>query len=263
MSNYSVRAVCADFFRWKIFPWFRRVRGYWENLGPTSEATWRYIIRLAKGRANPQEISSLGELFGRHRVWAINLDRRPDRWAEVEEEFARLDLAVPRRFTAIEDINGHLGCSRSHEALLNKYSIDAGGLPLAIFEDDIEFLANRAALDRLVAEFLTNPAVDVLALGFNTKSWLPRVGRNLRILTQSLTTSGYIVKGHAISQVLGAASESVNLFNNGKSPSEASIDVVWQSLQAKELVFVTSRVRSARQRASFSDISGAHKKRRV
>jgi GR25 family glycosyltransferase involved in LPS biosynthesis len=79
----------------------------------------------------------------------INLDRRPDRWERVQQEFARHGIGGVRRFPAIDgnalevpthwpDTRGAYGCLLSHLQVVREAR--ARGLPnILIFEDDVTF----------------------------------------------------------------------------------------------------------------------------
>lgn len=89
----------------------------------------------------------INELFP-HQV-CINLDRRPERWAESQQEFARHGIKRVKRVSAVDgdtlvapphwrESNGAYGCLLSHlrvveEARLRRRS------NILIFEDDVEF----------------------------------------------------------------------------------------------------------------------------
>jgi len=135
------------------------------------------------------------------------------------------------------------------------------GGPICVLEDDIEFLVSKSELERTVRAFLSDSRLDVLLLGYRTRSLAPRLSSGLRIITNSLTTSGYIVKPAALQSIVQSAESSVDLLSKGASPSKGSIDVVWQKLQCRGLIFATGAVRMARQRRSFSDIEGVMKDR--
>ncbi|MDA9116991.1 hypothetical protein N9J37_01610 [Pontimonas sp.] len=261
--NQTFFATVKHIARHVLWRNVRHALGGFPTLSETTGATLRYFLNRLRRSKDSQHRLSFESLFSNNRVWVINLDYRRDRLQETYEVFARAKFGQPQRFSAIEDKNGYLGCSLSHQALLEQAQNQFPMLPVAIFEDDIEFLLAGQDLERLVTQFLSNPAADVLVFGYNTKSFMPQVSRVLRVVTASLTTSGYLVKGHAIPKVLEAAKTSVEMFSKGAPPSEASIDVVWQILQAKELVFVTGKSRPAKQRESYSDISQKVAKRKV
>lgn len=69
----------------------------------------------------------------------INLDRRPDRWAKVQQEIPKFLGEEPfERFSAI-DLGSGLGLIKSYQAIFEKYKdYDK----VMVFEDDVEFYPN-------------------------------------------------------------------------------------------------------------------------
>ncbi len=55
-------------------------------------------------------------------IYCVNLDRRPDRWEAVQQEFKKIgiqDRVI--RFSAIETPNqGAIGCLLSHRAIIEE-----------------------------------------------------------------------------------------------------------------------------------------------
>lgn len=78
--------------------------------------------------------------FRRVPAFCINLDRRPDRWAQAQEEFARLAWPVTRQ-SAVEAQPGWRGCLASHRAVW-QHAIIVGLPVVAVFEDDAVFPAD-------------------------------------------------------------------------------------------------------------------------
>lgn len=78
-------------------------------------------------------------------AFCINLDRRPDRWEQVQPRFAALDWPVTR-FSAVSyaeptvyGIDGcHAGALDSHRAIW-RLCLDRAYSHVAIFEDDVVF----------------------------------------------------------------------------------------------------------------------------
>lgn len=241
----------------------RRHFFYWRGL----PCTVRRLLTYARGRLLLSNLrTSVSEnLFERlvenGAVFFINLDKRNDRRLQLEEEFSALGLPAPTRFSAVLSANGALGCASSHLQVLQSWTENRSEGPICILEDDLEFIASRSDIEAAVGSFLTDKGVDVLLFGYRTKALLPRLPSGLRIVTESLTTSGYIAKPSAQGPLLRSFQMSVDLLSKGHPPSEASIDVLWQTLQCKELTFATGPIRMARQRKSFSDIEGMIKDR--
>lgn len=104
------------------------------------------------------------------KIYCINLDRRPDRWAECEEIFKKHGLEV-ERVSAVDgnpdNIHvtatdgrvvkpGMVGCALSH-AKVCKLAKEAGYNQILILEDDIDFADNlNAEFERYILQVPAN-----------------------------------------------------------------------------------------------------------
>lgn len=85
------------------------------------------------------------------RSFCVNLDRRPDRWAEAQAELSRCGVPACERLSAVDRRGmvggGAAGCAASHRVLWRR--IAAGeGERVVIFEDDV-MLTTRETLLRV------------------------------------------------------------------------------------------------------------------
>jgi GR25 family glycosyltransferase involved in LPS biosynthesis len=71
-------------------------------------------------------------------IYCINLEDREDRWLEVQEEFKKLNIKA-KRFKAIKNENGALGCKQSHLKIIQEAK-DRNLKNILIFEDDVKFV---------------------------------------------------------------------------------------------------------------------------
>lgn len=71
------------------------------------------------------------------KIYCINLDHRPDRWAESVKEFAKEGIEV-ERFPATYGENRFVAFNTSQKRCLEKSISDGANNPL-ILEDDVEF----------------------------------------------------------------------------------------------------------------------------
>lgn len=182
----------------------------------------------------------------------INLASRPDRRESVEAQFSKLNISSFERFDAIAEVNGPLGCARSHVAVLETPA--AHGKVLMICEDDIVFESDRHEIDPLIDEFLDNPSLDVLCLAFNLATRPHWVSPFLGITDDTQTTALYLCKERARIPIREVFLDSVADLARGRSGSRAAIDQKWKRLQRGRLFFSVPRVRVARQSAGYSDI---------
>lgn len=72
------------------------------------------------------------------RVYYINLDRRPDRKSECEEELKKHWIEAERFSGFDHETSGHCGCSRSHRTLLRQIASDKSIKRALILEDDFQ-----------------------------------------------------------------------------------------------------------------------------
>ena len=121
------------------------------------------------------------------KTFCINLDDRPDRWEEVQEEIKVLGIEM-ERFPAIKHERGHTGCIQSHIALWKKAK-DLG--VWMTIEDDILFLPfARTHLEKAIDQL--PPYWDMLYLGATLNRHLARVNHNLLRIKKGWTTHGII-----------------------------------------------------------------------
>ena len=74
------------------------------------------------------------------KAYVINLDKRPEKWERIQNEFKDTDIDV-ERFSAITHENGHIGCGLSHVALV-KMAKEKNMDSILIIEDDCKITKN-------------------------------------------------------------------------------------------------------------------------
>jgi hypothetical protein len=83
-------------------------------------------------------------MIGFDHVFCVNLDRRPDRWAEAQAELAACGISGCERFSAIYNpANTYVGCLQSHAALWCRIASGQFGERVLILEDDFKFLTRE------------------------------------------------------------------------------------------------------------------------
>ena len=204
------------------------------------------------------DLEAHNKLEHKFRVVFINLDRRPDRRRETERELGSLGLHDAERIQAISDVNGALGCARSHLKVISNFAASGESL-LLVCEDDIELNCNREELMTAVAEFIAHPELDVLCLGFRLRAPQLPITRNLAVANGIQTTLCYLVKAQAGERLARAFQRSERMLSKGRSPRVASIDQQWKKEQTQDLMFCVPRKKLILHRASFSDITGREK----
>jgi glycosyl transferase family 25 len=133
----------------------------------------------------------------------INLDRRPDRWRQMQLKFERHGIGPVRRFPAFDgdalDIPAHwrhtagaYGCLRSHlEAVTEARRLGAPGV--LIFEDDVVF--DPRLREKFEARFRqVPPGWDMLFFGALHKDEPVRVSDHVARITAANSTYAYALK---------------------------------------------------------------------
>jgi GR25 family glycosyltransferase involved in LPS biosynthesis len=156
-----------------------------------------------------------------------------------------------KRFSAIYNSSGALGCSLSHQSVITG-SRTSEIQATVVFEDDLIFIAHPKWVGRAVREFLENPDADVLCIANFTKDKPTYFSPNLRRTTDVQTMACYLFKPHMKKHLEMASDLSIKqLIETGGATG--ILDKKWKILQ-KEFVFVIPKARLAVQRNSFSDI---------
>jgi GR25 family glycosyltransferase involved in LPS biosynthesis len=197
------------------------------------------------------------------KVFYINLEKRTDRRAEIEEELATKFLfnkaerfvAIPYSFSCYRP--GAYGCSMSHICLFRKMILN-GWETMMVFEDDAQLLTSREEIDKHINVFLEDNTLDILCIGNSCGDNTPyNELMNRCFNTQS--TSCYVIKKKFVKVFLESVfkdpTESMTL-----SPDNPElhlklniIDVGWAPLQ-KIHYFMMPKIRQVSQRPSYSDI---------
>ena len=181
----------------------------------------------------------------------INLDRRTDRRAEVEQEFADKGLVV-ERFPAVEYDPGAIGCNLSHIEVL-KLAKARGYESVMIFEDDFQFLVDKQTWDQLIARLPTS--YDVVMLSYNLVASAGHDDTFDRVL-EVQTTSGFIVHSRFYDKLLTRWEEGARLFIESPHLEWVYLlDQYWKPLQP-DAEWYAYKTRIGKQRDGFSDLAG-------
>ena len=190
-----------------------------------------------------------------HKVIYINLDRRTDRRAEIEEELRRMDIRG-ERFSAIEHTPGIVGCGASHLAILKRARVE-GWPNVLILEDDFMFLVDKDTLENnLQTFFKSNTPYDVLMVGYNISNSEP-FNETVSYARSVQTTSGYIVHQSFYDILIDHWEEALNnLILTGMHWIYA-LDQSWKTLQTSHTFFYFN-TRIGKQRGSWSDLANCY-----
>lgn len=224
-----------------------------------SDALVRYCLRriVCRPLARPTQSaeSCLRNGLAGIKVLYINLASRGDRKEQVLRELSRMGFARIMRVHAVRTHDGHRGATLSHQVALRYASWN--DLPwVMVVEDDAEFLGEQIALEALISEFLSNCALDVLAIGHNTKIKPTQISATLSLLTGSSSAGCYLIKRRAYGILGKTLAASAARLGAGDRPDIAAFDQLWKRDQARKLRFACPNEMIFRQRLSFSDTQG-------
>ena len=187
-------------------------------------------------------------------IYVINLDRRKDRWAEVQGELQKLGIQQRAQRISGVDLGSHPGCTASHKKFLDLAIQNGSGASLVI-EDDAQIMSDwqeslHNGLKRLPDDW------DILYLGYNLDPHSPStippnfIGYNLIQLFGCLTTHMYAVNCNRLDRIK-AFREYMDKYS-----SIIQIDMLFLT------IILTHQFKTygiypmvAVQRAGFSDIS--------
>ena len=186
----------------------------------------------------------------------INLDRRTDRKAHIEEEFRKMGIERYERFTAIDRPGqGIVGCGYSHLAVL-KQAKERQLSSVLIFEDDFTFVVSPEEFRENIRQFFESPVhsnYDVCMLAYNLHESEPCPDAPfLRRILYAQTASGYLVHSRYYDQIIQLYEWALPLLESTGHHWIYANDVIWRKLQAKDR-WVCFSQRIGRQIDGFSD----------
>jgi GR25 family glycosyltransferase involved in LPS biosynthesis len=222
-----------------------------------------YIVEVSNAKAAPPGFKVVNNVtrnenpFHRFdRIYYINLDSRPDRRIQIEEEFNRMGVDK-RRLQRVQGVVakfGALGCSMAHIAALEDCQAH-GWKNCLIVEDDLVFKGSKHHVCGQLSQFWEASILwDVLMFGSNTLDFEPTSFDFLIHTTNAQTTSGYAVNGSFVDTLLENFKEGVaNLEQLEEAKDEFCIDAFWKQLQPSSRWYTFHPV-IAHQRDGFSNI---------
>ena len=187
------------------------------------------------------------------KIYYINLKHRKDRKEHIENQIKKIidpKLSITTRFNAIANKNGCIGCSESHLAVMEE-CIQNNYNNVLIFEDDFEFIIDKYEFKNYLDNFFKKKIdYDILLLGVNGPSFANKI--DFFKVTNSLTTSGFIINNRVFKQFRDICKESISGLEQKKLGSYC-IDELWKKIQRNGNVYTFPK-RVGRQRVDYSDI---------
>ena len=185
-------------------------------------------------------------------IYYINLDRRIDRKAHIENQLKLLNWNG-KRFAAIHHSFGSLGCSLSHLTLL-KYAKENNLSHILIMEDDVTFLEPSVFLNNLNNFLETHKDFDVLLLAGNNMGDYKRIDDYCVKVTHCQTTTAYLVKREYYDTLINNYENGIKLLQLYPNKlNQYALDQYWGSLQIADNWFLLTPL-TVIQRPDISDI---------
>ena len=189
-------------------------------------------------------------------IFYINLDKRTDRRAEIENELQQFNLYdKSERFPAIHTPNqGILGCTQSHLAVI-KLAKERNYPHVLILEDDFYFVISQQEFENELAQFFNaNIPFDVCMISYHLQQSQPTQYPFLQKVIEGQTASGYIVHNSFYDKIIDLYEEAIPLLQQTGEHWNYANDQVWKRLQPHANWYALT-TRCGRQRPSFSDNS--------
>lgn len=173
------------------------------------------------------------------KIFYINLDKRKDRNEHILNMFKECNIPnnLYERYSAIEEVNGALGCTKSHINIL-QIAKSRGYKNILIIEDDLIIIDKLNFLNNINKIFSNNVIFDVIQISGNVLLQQSCKYEFLSKVIDTQTTSGYIVNCNYIDKLINNYIESLNsMILNGKR-HENCLDINWKKLQPNDNWFI-------------------------
>jgi glycosyl transferase family 25 len=189
------------------------------------------------------------------KIFYINLNKRSDRKAEIENELLCYDLLnKAERYEAIyTPHSGIVGCGYSHLNVL-KLAKERNYQNVLILEDDFMFVVSKEEIEEsLNAFFETTPDYDVCMISYivQKSECIPNNTLIGKVL-DGQTASGYIVNNKYLDTLIQLYEWAIPLLEKTNEHWNYANDHVWKRLQSKDNWYYFIQ-RIGVQRVSYSD----------
>jgi glycosyl transferase family 25 len=188
-------------------------------------------------------------LFGG--VYYINLKHRTDRNAHIIKELDKMKLKY-KRFDAIRDEVGIIGCGKSHLAVLKKAK-KKNLKNVLVFEDDFKFIVDKKTFwNEMNTFFKKEIDYDALMLSYNSLESIKFDDQLIKIL-DAQTASGYIINQKLYDPLIKLWEDALPLLEESGNRWHYSNDMVWKQLQPIKNWYAFNN-RIGKQMMSYSDL---------
>ena len=188
------------------------------------------------------------------RVVCINLDRRPDRWAQCVELFTKHDLTV-ERVAAVDGRDladtpylkrGMLGCAMSHRNICEQM-LASSSKRMLVLEDDVDFVPDLQEVFACAVSSGDIPLTwDLLYLGGHHLQAPQSINARIARMLKTTTSSQYGITRDMAARLL-----------KGLKVLNEPLDITMAQLQSVSAAF-TFHPPLAWQRPGLSDIEGRY-----
>ena len=181
-------------------------------------------------------------------IYCINLDRRTDRWEQVQKEFDSVGiLDRVNRFSAIESPDGRIGLIKSFLELF-KMAKDKNMKNILIFEDDVKFINNPLENLQLAIDQTKDMKWDMFYLGANTHEKLIKLKPNVCLLRNAFAAHAVVYSSKLYDKIIKQFEKT----NYIVSMNDIN-DVFFSKLQNSHTALLVNPI-IATQRESYSDL---------
>jgi glycosyl transferase family 25 len=188
-------------------------------------------------------------LFGG--VYYINLKHRTDRNAHIIKELDKMKLKY-KRFDAIRDEVGIIGCGKSHLAVLKKAK-KKNLKNVLVFEDDFKFIVDKKTFwNEMNTFFKKEIDYDALMLSYNSLESIKFDDQLIKII-DAQTASGYIINQKLYDPLIELWENALPLLEESGNRWHYSNDMVWKQLQPIKNWYAFNN-RIGKQMMSYSDL---------
>ncbi len=188
------------------------------------------------------------------KIFYINLDRRADRNQHILDMFNECNILpdMYERFSAIEEVNGAMGCTKSHINIL-QIAKERNYNYILVVEDDLIINDKTNFINNVNKIFEDNIDFDVIQISGNVLRCTSSEYKYLSKLIDSQTTSGYIVNCKYIDKLIQNYTESLNSMILEGKKHENCLDIHWKVLQKTDNWFIF-KPKLGYQMDGYSDI---------
>ena len=190
-------------------------------------------------------------------VYYINLNYRIDRKDRFLKEMKKINFPENKikRFDAIKNNRGEIGCSRSHIEILKEF-INSNNNNCIIFEDDFIFNVNPEIVKLTFKKlFDNNVDYDIIMLSGNIYNYNNTKYNFLNKVNDGQTASGYLLSKKFAQKLLDNYIEGEKLLSSHDRNYYYiyAIDQYWKKLQPNNKWYIFNPI-LGKQNESYSDI---------